>query len=281
MPELSGLAEIINQNDLMRNVISTVILILAVVGLRIFLSRTIQKWPIRNPEMRRRWIVQAKNTSFLVLLMGLAFLWGPELKTVAVSIIAIAAALVIATKELILCVLGGLMKAATQMFSIGDRIEIQGLRGDVIDHNLVTTTLFEVGPSREFHHFTGRVVRLPNALFLTQALVNETETGNYVLHVFRLSFNRKEDWQKARNDLLRIARKACEPYIGKARQQFDRLARKEGLESPNVEPRVSISYAEPERVDLLVRIPVPNTGKGRLEQAIINEFAGLETNGSA
>ncbi|MFW7377677.1 MAG: mechanosensitive ion channel domain-containing protein [Oligoflexus sp.] len=263
-------------SHMLSNIGSTVLLIISVLILRSFVIRAIQKWPIQNLEVRRRWIVQIKNSSFLLLLLGLVFVWGTELKTFAVSIIAIAAAFVLATKELILCILGGLMKAGGQSFSVGDRIEIAGVRGDVVDHNLVTTTLFEVGPGKEFHHFTGRVVTLPNSFFLSQPLINETETGEFVLHIFRVAYPRASgDWIEARTRLLETAREVCQPYYASAKRQFMKLAKSEGLETPNVEPRVSISYTEPDRVDLLVRIAVPNTGKSRIEQAILSRFAGL------
>mgnify|MGYP001215256827 CR=1 FL=1 len=62
--------------------------------------------------------------------------------------VAIAVALVIATKELILCVSGALIKGGARSFNIGDRIQVKEFRGDVIDQNLLTTTILEVGPGK-------------------------------------------------------------------------------------------------------------------------------------
>ena len=263
-------------SSLSSNVLSTLILLLAYFVLRLMLVRAIQSWPIPNVDVRRKWVVQAKNLAILILFLGTIFIWGSELKTFAVSLVAIAAAVVIALKELLLCVLGGILKAGTQMFSIGDRIEVAGLRGDVITHNLLTTTVFEIGPGREFHQFTGRVAVIPNSMFLSQSVINETETGPYVLHVVRIPYHRQGDWPAARQKLLQVAIEVCKPYIDDARRQFSRLGRKEGIEPPRVEPRVSIAFQDPERVDLLLRLPTPANQRGRIEQAILCQFSGIQ-----
>src|SRR5690606_32112227 len=80
-----------------------------------------------------------------------------ELRTVAISIVAIAVAFVVATKELILCITGSILKMASRSFVIGDRIQVKDFRGDVIDQNLLATTILEVGPGKLTHQRTGRM----------------------------------------------------------------------------------------------------------------------------
>lgn len=81
----------------------------------------------------------------------------PEIETFALSITAIAVALVIATKELILCVSGALYRASSKAFQIGDWIEIGPHFGEVVDHGIGSTTLQVV--SRHDCAFTGRFCR--------------------------------------------------------------------------------------------------------------------------
>jgi hypothetical protein len=65
-----------------------------------------------------------RNLSIAIVLFGLLSIWAEELRTLAVSLIAFAVAAVIATKELILCASGPLVRAAGDADGIGDRIEI-------------------------------------------------------------------------------------------------------------------------------------------------------------
>jgi small-conductance mechanosensitive channel len=123
---------------------SSVILIVTVLALRALLGRFIRR-SVASTELRRKWMVQSRNGLLLLLMLGLVLIWGEELRTLALSIVAIAVAFVVATKELILCVIGTLLKTVSNSFNLGDRIQVKDFRGDVIDQNSVS-----------HHHHGGR-----------------------------------------------------------------------------------------------------------------------------
>ncbi|MDP2380581.1 MAG: mechanosensitive ion channel, partial [Pseudohongiella sp.] len=132
---------------------SSVILIVTVLALRALLGRFIRR-SVASTELRRKWMVQSRNGLLLLLMLGLVLIWGEELRTLALSIVAIAVAFVVATKELILCVIGTLLKTVSNSFNLGDRIQVKDFRGDVIDQNLLATTIMEVGPGKITHQRT-------------------------------------------------------------------------------------------------------------------------------
>src|SRR5690606_24394117 len=137
-------------------------------------------------EDKRRWIIQIKNISFIVLAAGLFGIWATELRAFALSLVAVAAALAISTKEIIQCFLGGFYITSAKPFELGDRIEINGVRGEVIDHNFLSTTLLEIGPAREINQLSGRQLVLPNSVFLSGPLQNQSLQQDYVLQTLRL-----------------------------------------------------------------------------------------------
>jgi small-conductance mechanosensitive channel len=60
-----------------------------------------------------------------------------------------------------------------QPYRVGDRIEIAGARGDVIDVNYLDTTLWEFGgPYLSTQHPSGRIVKFPNSLVLNETVYN-------------------------------------------------------------------------------------------------------------
>jgi small-conductance mechanosensitive channel len=181
-------------------------------------------------------------------------------------VLALAVALVIATKELIQCVLGTVFRASTRMFSLGDRVEVGEIRGDVIDHGILGTTILEVGPD---HQRTGRALTLPNNMFLTTPVINETHTQSFVLHLMTIPLREGNDWKRAEEIVLRTANDVCGAYLSSARDNMEQLARRHGLVPRSAEPQVMVQLAEPERVNLLLRIPIPVRDKGRVEQAFL------------
>jgi len=95
----------------LRLMASSVVLIAIVSVLRLLLGRFIRK-SVNSSELRQRWLVQSRNALLLILLLGLMMIWATELRTFALSVVAIAVAFVVATKELILCLTGSVVKSA-------------------------------------------------------------------------------------------------------------------------------------------------------------------------
>lgn len=269
-----------------RLLISTAVLVIAAVVLHHLAAGYIRR-NVQSPDLRRRWLVRSRNGIVLLLLLGLVMVWGEELRTIALSIVAIAVAFVVATKELILCITGTILKAVTRPFNVGDRIQIKELRGDVIDQNLLATTILEVGPGKITHQRTGRMVVIPNALFLSEPVINESYTHDYILHVFTIPFKRDDDWRGARKVLLESANRHCAPYLDDVRQYMEQLSRQRGLDIPTVEPRVTVQLPTAGEVHLVVRVPAKSGQRSYIEQLIIadvlatGDFAAKGSDGGA
>lgn len=256
---------------LVKNAAVTVVVLLLLLITRKIVLRAIFS-DTTPPDVRRRIEVNSRNGVFVAALLVGFFIWAEEIRTLAISAFAVAAAIVLATKELIMCVSGSLLRSGASAFEVGDRIEVGAHRGDVIDVSLLTTRLVEIGPGQATHQHTGRTISLPNSLFLTQPVINETYTDEYVLHVFTVPIAATDPWEDAERALLEASRACCAAYLDDARLHFDQMVGRHALEPVQVEPRVSIRKAEPGRIDLIVRIPTPARQKGRIEQKIVRQF---------
>lgn len=271
-PWLHPVITFLADTTLLGKLVVTLVLLVSLLAFRFAALRAIQTAQLPSSQMRRRWIVITRNLSVLLFMFFTIIVWAAELKTFALSLVAVAAAIVIATKELLLCISGSILRSSSDIYSIGDRIEIDDLRGDVVDFTLFTTTLLEVGPGDTSHQHTGRAVVIPNSLLLSHPVVNETYTDDYVLHTLTVPLRSEDDWHRAERSLLEAAEQECTPFMADAKKHFERINRETGLEAPKTDPRVSVQVPEPGRIDLLLRVPVPARRKGRVEQAILRRF---------
>lgn len=262
--------ELASSGAFLKLLISTGLLVTAILVVRGLSARFIRR-NIASMELRRRWLIYSRNGLILLMLLGLVIIWAAELRTFALSVVAIAVAFVVATKELILCVIGSIIKTGAGSFNIGDRIQVKDFRGDVIDQNLLATTLLEVGPGKLTHQRTGRMTVIPNALFVSEPVVNESYTHDYVLHVFTVPFKRGADWRGAQKALIEAANRACEPFMAEAKRYLKKLNEYRGLDAPSVEPRVTLQMPTAEEIHLIVRIPALTDRRSAIEQAIITE----------
>ncbi|HIZ50093.1 MAG TPA: mechanosensitive ion channel family protein [Candidatus Pseudomonas excrementavium] len=249
---------------------SSAILMVVVFILRALTTRFIQR-SVHSPELRGKWLVNSRNGFLLLLLLGLVMIWGEELRTLALSIVAIAVAFVVATKELILCFTGSILKSGSRSFVLGDRIQVKDLRGDVIDQSLLATTILEVGPGKHLHQRTGRRIVIPNALFVSEPVINESFTTHYDFHVFTVPFKREDNWQAAQEALLASATRHCEPYLELVRRYMSKIGNQRGLMMPSVDPRVTIQVPTAGEIHLTVRIPAKAGERNFIEQAILTE----------
>ncbi|MDH5564463.1 MAG: mechanosensitive ion channel family protein [Nitrospirota bacterium] len=257
---------------ILRSTVSTVVLIAFVFLIRLGIQHALLKTVELSVESRRRWAVNIRNVLLIVFILGIISIWAPRLQTFAVSIFAVAVALVLATKELIACLSGSGLRMLTKAYSLGDRIEIGGIRGNVVDHNALTTTLLEIGPGQTSHQYTGRAMVLPNSFLFTHPLTNETYTKKFRLHIITIPLTTDDDWKTAEQLLLTAGQEESAPFIKEAERYLKNLEGKLWLDAPSVEPRVTIQLPEPGRINLLLRVPCPTQYPSRLEQAILKKF---------
>lgn len=259
----------VSHSEFLTQAATSILLIVVGVILKSLAQRAVQGWDFHSLETKRRWLIHIRNLSGVLIFGGLVLIWATELKTFTLSLVAVAAALVIGLKEVLVCVLGGALRASSNLFSIGDRIEVGVVRGDVIDVNLLTTSLLEIGPGKDLHQYTGRKIVIPNSMLFTSPVINETATSKFVLHVFSIPCGIESEWRELETRILDAARIECALYIEECQTYFEEINRAAGLDTPSVHPRVSFAFRDEKRVDLIVRIPVPALRKGRIEQAII------------
>lgn len=255
-----------------RHGLASLLMILVALAMRSMALRALSRSAL-DTEVQLRWRIMVRNVTLVVIVLGVIVIWAHELRAVAISVAAVAAALAIATKELLMCLTGSTMRVSGRSFQAGDRIEVAGVRGDVLDIGPLTTTVLEVGPGLSIHQRSGRKITLPNSVFLTHAVTNETISSAYVLHVLRVPLATDEGWREAERRLAAIARERCDQYVGDARLALA-AASPSGMPANLIgtEPVVYLELPEPGRVELLLRFPTPARQRGRIAQQILREF---------
>ena len=252
--------------------LKSLILLMTVVIIRSLIVRWIAHNPTLSMESKRRWVVTTRNSVVFAFLIGLVIIWAHELQAFTVSLVALAAAFVLATKELILCWSGAALRVGGKVYAVGDRIQIAGHRGVVLDHDVFATKLLEIGPGQSAHLYTGRITIFPNSLLFTNALVKENPEQEYGLYTLVVPIKNDEDWQRAERVLLDAAKIECAPFMEEAARQMKLLEQANLLEAPSPEPRITIQLPESGKIHLVLRFPAPDRGRSRIEQAILRRY---------
>ena len=248
----------------------TLLAVTGIVGLRqagiVWIRRSTD---ILSPDHRRR-ISTIHHASIALIVAVVLSLWLHQLQEFALSITAIAVAIVIATKELLLCLLGTLLSRSANAFVIGDWIRVQNQFGEVIEKNLLSTQMQEI-ESRSYT-YTGRTVVVPNSLFLSSSVINQNFLRRYQFHSFSITIEPDafpidaEDKLAARIGALTV------PFAETAQRYNAMLEKRTGIDIPDAKPLVEFSTNELAKIVTTITVFCPTDRINALEKEMVREF---------
>lgn len=205
----------------------------------------------------------------------------------------VAGGLTFALQEVVGAVAGWINVLAGRVYRVGDRIEIAGVQGDVIEITPLRTKILEIGSARQLaddgngtstgswikgRQATGRVVALSNKTTFQEPVFNYSASFDFVFEEVTIPVPYGADWQEAERILLEEARRASSAQAEEALQQ---MAERYPIASVQAEPRVYVRATD-NWVELSARfaIPVRNARetKAEMTRRIIRAFEerGLE-----
>ena len=229
-------------------------------------------------EIKLRASVFWRNSSLLVAALALLFIWRAELRAAALSLAALSVALVLAGKELVTSMLGYIHRTTSGSFRFGDVIEINGVKGEVIDQTLLSTTVLEMS---EEHQFTGRTVQFPNSFYVIHPLKNHSRIGDYQLGILVVPLAAGSDVEAAKRRLEAAVAKVCSVFVAPAEAALRELEGEQFVVMPSAEPRVAIRLVEAGKVNLVLRYPCPAKQRTRTEQAILSTYMAAASEAKA
>lgn len=208
------------------------------------LTRQISR-QVADAEKRHRYRKRAGYTIalFVTLIVGISFF--EQIRALGTMIGFIGAGLFIALREYLASFLAWFYIMSQRNITLGSRIEVVGVRGDVIDIGVLKLTLVEVRGEGLGDQSSGRLVTIPNFKVLTDPVLHLTAGSPYVWDEMEFTITFESDWQKARDILERIGREVFEPHRDEIEAGFRQLehdyAFRYGVTTPIVYLAVSTS----------------------------------------
>jgi small-conductance mechanosensitive channel len=254
--EISGIRIVGLSAENGRNVLATIILLVAVWGLRWLLQRlAIWLERVRSTEHSRFWVHQGINLfSTLLVILGLMSIWFGDPANLATAIGLITAGLAFALQRVVTSVAGYFVILRGNTFSIGDRITMGGVRGDVIDVGLIQTTIMEMGPPAgvqatdpalltQSRQYTGRVVIVSNARIFDDPIYNYTRDFPFLWEEITLSVPHTVDRAAVERIMLDVAGRHTSGISEAGRKALGRMRQAYLVQPSATDPRVYVRLA--------------------------------------
>ncbi|MFV2116291.1 mechanosensitive ion channel domain-containing protein [Micromonospora sp. LOL_025] len=216
----------------------------------------------------------------LALLFALALLWRPFAGRVGVVFGLLAAGLALAMQEVIGAFAGWVSILTGRQFRVGDRIQMCGVRGDVLDITPLRTRILESGSSSDpeswirGRQYTGRVVSLSNRFVFSAPVYNSSTVLDHLWEELTLPVPYEADWHLAERILCEEAENTSSTV--EARRAIDQMRRRYPVAEAEVDPRVFVR-ATPNWVELSARFVVPVRAarqvKDQVTRRVLDRFA--------
>ncbi len=277
---MSGFLELLRDNTsvLGRLVTTAALVVLA------FLVAAVAGWLVsrRTDDPYTRYYLRKAIHALVVvvLLVALAVVWRPFAGRIGVVLGFATAGLAFAMQEVVGALAGWVSILTGRHFRVGDRIQMGGVRGDVLDLSPLRTKILEIGSGQEEdswirgRQYTGRVVSISNKAIFSEPVFNSSAAFDYLWEELTVPVPYDDDWQRAEQILREEAELASSS--ADARRAMEEVRRRYPVGRAEVEPRVFVRATD-NWIELAARFVVPvrnaRAVKDEMTRRVLDRFA--------
>src|SRR5262245_31715577 len=187
------------------------------------------------------------------------------------------AGLAIALQDPIVSLVGWFLIVGRFGVSVGDRVEINQVRGDVIDIGLLRIAVLEVGNWVGAEQSTGRVVFFPNSFIFKNHYFNYSTGNSFIWDEIRFTVTYESDWKRAREVIEEIATRVSKTFVDDARNHQAQMERQFHINLGTLTPYVYVSIADA-GVNLVLRYLTSIRKRRSTQDQISQEILGALEN---
>lgn len=158
--------------------------------------------------------------------------------TVAVG--AASAGIAFALQEVIASAAGWLALSFGGFYNVGDRVQLGGIMGDVIDIGVLRTTLMECGGWVKGDLYNGRIVRVANSFVFKEPVFNYSHDFPFLWDEITVPVKYGSDHKLARQILGRVVGEVVGEATAGARAKWAAIVRTYRIEDAKLEPMVTL-----------------------------------------
>jgi small-conductance mechanosensitive channel len=238
-----------NGRKLILSLVFIAIVVLVRIGLRALVGR-FAGGTYDTTTQFRFWTRQGISlVAAVVLVLGLLSIWFNDPTRLATAFGLVSAGIAFALQQVITSLAGYLVILRGNTFTVGDRISMGGVRGDVMRLGFVQTTIMEMGqpPSVQgsdpamwvrSRQFTGRIVTVSNSQIFSEPVYNYSRDFPFIWEEMVIPITYQADRAYVERTLIEAARQHATDPDTMAADAKSHLQRRFGVEPIDLQPRV-------------------------------------------
>lgn len=195
---------------------------------------------IKDNDNRYRARKFSSFIGFLITLLLITIVYSDKLGGLTVAFGVAGAGVAFALQEIIVSFAGWLAIMFGGFYKTGDRVQLGGIKGDVMDIGVLRTTIMEIGQWVDGDLYNGRIVLVANSFVFKEPVYNYSGEFPFLWDEIKIPIQYGSNYAKAKEIILSIAKKVVTDLPEKTKKQWEHLQQKYRLENAQTEPMVSI-----------------------------------------
>jgi small-conductance mechanosensitive channel len=220
--------------------IATILIGLVVIGIFIkLLKRTVSNY-ITDSDTRYKTKKIINFFGYLLAAILLAVIFSEKLGGLTVALGVAGAGIAFALQEVIASVAGWLAILFAGFYKTGDRVQLGGIKGDVIDIGILRTTLMELGQWVNGDLYNGRIVRIANSFVFKEPVFNYSADFPFLWDEITIPVKYGSDYQLAQEIFYKAAVELTGSYAAFSKGAWNKIVAKYLIEDASTEPMVNL-----------------------------------------
>jgi len=193
-----------------------------------------------DPDTRYRIRKLVTFIGYLVAVFVVANVYSDRLSGLTVTFGVAGTGMAFALEEVLASIAGWIALSFGGFYRTGQRVQVGGIKGDVIDIGVLRTYLMEVGQWVDGDLYNGRIVRVANSFVLKEPVFNYSADFPFLWDELRLPLAYTSDREQARAIILSCVQEVIGDYPAESRAAWKSMVGKYRLEDATVDPMVTL-----------------------------------------
>ena len=239
--------------------------------------RTILRY-VHDPRRRYQFLLMRRIILWIAVALVLIFAFVTEIGAVATFAGLITAGVAVALQNVILSIVGYFFLIGKYGIRVGDRVQVGGVSGEVVDIGLVRFHLLEMSDPATEAEPTGRVVAFSNSVVFqsTAGLFKQLPGIDFSWRELVLQFAPDSDFHTLRDRVHKAIDTAYSDYRDSLDSQRRRMEMSlSSISAVELKPRIRVHFTTA-AIEVIVRFPVVVDKAGEIDERIVGEvFAAI------
>lgn len=207
------------------------------------LVKTIQKnlfSKISNNDNRYRAKKLGAFFGYLLSIILLTVVFSDKLGGLTVAFGVAGAGIAFALQEVIASFAGWLAIIFGDFYKTGDRVELGGVKGDVMDIGVLRTTIMETGEWVDGDLYNGRIVLIANSYVFKAPVFNYSADFPFLWDEIKIPIQFGSNYEKTTAILQKVGQEVAGDLTTQSKDKWTLMQKKYLLEDAQTEPMVSL-----------------------------------------